>query len=198
MKKKRKNLKEEYGIVLDFLSHGKSSEKRSGDRRSVAQVLGEKYLTLLKVATKKGVFLEPEDKVYLGEGKREKVHHIVKKLDYSDLTPTAETEIKEIVKNMVEEKEDFFVDFLNNAGALSTRLHKLELLPGIGKKHMWSIIEGRKGEKFESFDDVSERVDLFPNPKKTFVKRILKELKGEDKHNLFVRKGIGKESSDED
>ncbi len=65
-------------------------------------------------------------------------------------------------------------------------MHQLELLPGLGKKHMWEIIEARKEKPFESFADIKKRVKLMPDPEKAIIKRILKELSGIEKHRVFV------------
>ena len=77
--------------------------------------------------------------------------------------------------------------FFNNAGPISTRMHQMELIPGIGKKHMWEIIETRREKPFESFEDLKERVKLIPDPKKAVIKRILDELDNKDKYKIFVR-----------
>ncbi|MEK6809815.1 MAG: DUF655 domain-containing protein, partial [Nanoarchaeota archaeon] len=53
-------------------------------------------------------------------------------------------------------------------------------------KHMWEIIEERKGKPFESFEDLQKRVKLLPDPQKAIIKRLLAEIKGEDKYMLFV------------
>ena len=82
--------------------------------------------------------------------------------------------------------EQRFVEFFNKAQPLSTRMHQLELLPGLGKKHMWEIIEERKGEPFKDFNDLKKRVKLMPDPEKVIMKRILQELDGTEKHNIFV------------
>ena len=66
-------------------------------------------------------------------------------------------------------------------------MHSLELLPGLGKKHMWEILEERRGDDFLSFDDIKKRVKLMPEPEKLVIKRIIKELEGAEKHNIFVR-----------
>ena len=79
-----------------------------------------------------------------------------------------------------------FVDFFNNALPLSTRMHQIELLPGVGKKHMWEIINAREEKPFESFEDIKKRVKLMPDPGKVIVKRITEELEGKEKHRLFV------------
>ena len=66
------------------------------------------------------------------------------------------------------------------------RMHQLELLPGMGKKHMWEVIEARKEKPFENFEDLKNRVKLLPNPKQVVIKRILLEMEGKDKHRIFV------------
>jgi len=65
-------------------------------------------------------------------------------------------------------------------------MHSLELLPGLGKKHMWQILEERRGEPFKSFEDLKDRVKLMPDPEKIIIKRILKELDREEKHYIFL------------
>ena len=66
------------------------------------------------------------------------------------------------------------------------RMHQLELLPGLGKKHMWEVIEARKAKPFTSFEDIKERVKLLPDPKQIIVKRVLAEIEGKEKYKLFV------------
>ena len=58
----------------------------------------------------------------------------------------------------------------------ASRLHVLELLPGVGKKHMWEILNERKVEPFKSFADLRDRVKLMPDPVTTIEKRIISEL----------------------
>ena len=65
-------------------------------------------------------------------------------------------------------------------------MHSLELLPGLGKKHMWQILEERRGEPFKDFDDLKKRVKLIPDPEKIIIRRILKELEREEKHYIFL------------
>lgn len=86
----------------------------------------------------------------------------------------------------MEKNEKRFIEFFNNARPLSTRMHQIELLPGVGKKHMWEIINAREEKPFESFDDIKKRVKLIPDPEKLIIRRIIHELEGTDKHRLFV------------
>ncbi|MFB6095119.1 MAG: DUF655 domain-containing protein, partial [Halodesulfurarchaeum sp.] len=81
---------------------------------------------------------------------------------------------------------DRFVEFFNEAEPITPRQHALELLPSIGEKHMWEILDAREEGDFESLDDLKDRVDLLPDPRKIIVKRLKKELSGEEKHYLFI------------
>ncbi len=65
-------------------------------------------------------------------------------------------------------------------------MHQLELLPGLGKKHMWQILESRKDKEFESFADIKKRVKLMPDPEKAIIRRIVAEIGGKEKHRIFV------------
>ncbi len=67
------------------------------------------------------------------------------------------------------------------------RMHQLELLPGLGKKHMWEILEARKEKLFADFEDLRTRVKLLPNPRQVVIKRILSEIEGKEKYQIFVR-----------
>ncbi|MBL7054325.1 DUF655 domain-containing protein [Candidatus Woesearchaeota archaeon] len=179
--------KEETAIILDFLPNGYPFDERpSYVKTAIAQALGKERFVLLELVPKKEMHLQPYEEVYIGEGKRDKIHHIVGKLNSSRLTRTARTELEHIIKEIVKKTEARFVDFFNNARPLSTRMHQLELLPGLGKKHMWQIIEAREEEKFKSFEDLKKRVKLMPDPEKVIVKRISRELDGNEKHRLFV------------
>ena len=66
------------------------------------------------------------------------------------------------------------------------RMHQLELLPGLGKKHMWEIIDARDEKEFECFEDIKKRVKLMPDPEQAIIKRILAEIEGKEKHLIFV------------
>ena len=180
--------KEEQAIVLDYLQHGYPFDKRPSHQKTpIAQALGKTFFTLLELVPKKEIFLQPYEEVYIGEGKRDKIHHIKGRLPFDRLTATAHSELKHVIEELVSKEETKFVDFFNKAQPLTTRMHQLELLPGLGKKHMWEILEQRKEKPFENFADLKSRVKLLPDPKTTIIKRILLELQGREKHRLFTR-----------
>lgn len=177
--------KDEYAIVLDFLPKGYGY----GKPQPLAQVIGTETFTLLEVIPREGVVLKPGDKVYIGSGKREEIMSIKRRINYDKLTAFAKSELEEVVRRIVNENEQKFVDFYNKAQPVTVRLHQLELLPGIGKKHMWELLEERKKEPFKSFEDIKTRIKILPNPKELVIKRILMEIKGEgDKYRLFTRR----------
>lgn len=179
--------KEEQAVVLDFLPNGYPFDNRPMYRKTaIAQAIGKKHFVLLELVPKKDIFLQPYEEVYIGEGKREKIHHIIGKLPIEKLTQTAKAELEFVVKDLIKKNLDIFLEFFNKAQPLTTRMHQLELLPGLGKKHMWEILDARKEKPFESFDDIKKRVRLMPNPEKIVIKRILAELSGKEKHRLFV------------
>jgi len=175
--------RDEYAIVLDFLPHGKPTEKRP---EPIAQVIGEKFFNLLEVAVKEGFTLKPKDRIYIGEGERKEVKYVKCKIKYDQLTAFAKSTLEEILPELIEKNKERFINFFNRSLPITTRLHSLELLPGIGKKHLWRIIRERKKKPFESFEDLKKRVEMLPDPKRMIMKRILEELQEKDRHRLFV------------
>ncbi|RMD58126.1 DUF655 domain-containing protein [Candidatus Woesearchaeota archaeon] len=185
--RQEQRVREEKAIVLDFLPHGYPFDTRPSHKKTpIVHALGLKHFVLLELVPKKDVFLQPLEEVYIGEDKRDKIHHIVGRLPYEKLTATGKNTLELVVQNAVEKDEQRFVKFFNEAKPLTMRMHQLELLPGLGKKHMWEIIERREEKPFESFKDIRERVKLMPDPKKIIVKRIMNELQGKEKHRIFV------------
>jgi len=182
------HVREEYAVVLDYLQNGYILDQRPSHKKTpIAQAIGKEHFILLEIIPKKGQFMQPYEEVYMGEGKRNKVHHITGRIPFTKLTETAKTELNYIIKKLIESKEQKFIEFFNRAGPINTRRHQFELLPGIGKKHMWELINTREEKKFENFADIKSRVKLIPNPEKLIVERILAEIQGKDRHKIFVR-----------
>ncbi|MFT4344016.1 MAG: DUF655 domain-containing protein [Candidatus Woesearchaeota archaeon] len=180
--------KEETAVVLDFLPNGYPFDDRPNHLKTpVAQALGKTKFILLELVPKKGVGLQPNEEVYIGEGKRDKIHHINGKIGYDKLTSTARNEIEYIIKDIITKDESRFISFFNTARPLTTRMHQLELLPGFGKKHMWEIINERDNADFTSFADLKKRVKLLPDPEKAVLKRMIKEIEGNEKYRLFTQ-----------
>jgi len=176
-------IKEEYAIVLEYLPNGYPLE---GKMIPVAQAIGEKNLTLLELVPRRGVSLEVGEKVYIGEGKRDKIYYILGRLHREKLTEAAKDNLQEFIEKIIKEREKEFVEFFNKSEAINKRMHQIELLPGFGKKHMKEIIDKRKEKEFESFEDIRNRTTNLPDPEKAIEKRIFKELTSLERYNLFV------------
>jgi putative nucleotide binding protein len=176
-------MKDEKLLVLDFLPRGHAASRKS---EPVAQGIGTKYFSLLEVALREGEQIKPGDEIYIGEKERDKVKYIKGRIKYSELTGFAKSELEHVMDKLLDDNEQRLVEFFNMAGPVSTRLHTLEILQGVGKKHMWAIIKERKNKKFESIEDLKKRVEMLPDPKKMIKKRIIEELKETDRYKLFV------------
>ncbi len=174
---------EEYAVVLDYLPIGRSSSARS---EPLVQLLGETKFTLLE-AVPKSAEIKVEETVYIGKGDRDKISLIKSRLNYTDLTEGAKKELSNAIANVVRKHEKKYVDLFNNASALNIRMHALELLPNVGKKHLAAILEAREEKPFESFKDITDRVSLLQDPVKLIVERIVVELKGESRFYLLTK-----------
>jgi putative nucleotide binding protein len=180
--------REEYAIVLDFLPNGYPDAKIPMHRKTaIAHAIGKEHFSLLEIVPKKDEFLKIGEEVYIGEGKRDKVHHINGKIPETRLTGTARNELRFILKDLVKLNEARFIEFFNKAGPLSLRMHQLELLPGLGKKHMLEVLNAREEKKFDSFEDIKARIKALQKPDEIIIKRIISEIEGLEKHNIFVR-----------
>jgi len=175
--------KEENAIILDYLPNGYPLERKM---MPLAQAVGETNLILLELVPRRGLGLEVGEKVYIGEGKRDKIYYILGRLHREKLTETAKSQLQEFIKKIVKEREKVFVDFFNKSGAINKRIHQIELLPGIGKKHMKEILKQREEKDFESFEDMKNRVQNLPDPEKAIGGRIFQELTQQERYNLFT------------
>ena len=177
---------EEYAYVLDFNARGKSSTVR-GREGIIVTAIGEDRLTLLEILGIPNSAFEIGEKIYIGKDGRTKVLSVLGKLQYEKISSSAQTELPGVVEDIVSENEERFVNYLNNAQPLTPRIHALELIPGVGKTYMKTMLEEREKKKFVSFDDIQERVGL-KEPIKHISQRILEEVTGETRMNLFVKK----------
>ena len=177
--------KDDYVRVLDYLPKGKS-EVPPHKRKPLVQGLGDKYFSLLELAPREGTDFELSERVYIGEDSRQKIDHIERRIKYEWLTPTAKSELPPMIRIVIEENEKEFIGFYNTAVTISTRQHKLETLPKIGRRHREEILDEREIKPFESFEDMRKRLTSIPDPINVLVEKIVDELKGESKYYLFT------------
>jgi len=180
----REEKREEHAYVLDFMVSGKSFSNRP---EPLTQLMGEEKFTILEATIKPGASLALGERVYIGRDERDKILLIKSRIAFEELTQTAKNELPNIVLKIVKTNEKRFVDVFNNAGPLNIHQHSLELLPGIGKKHLETIIKARNEKKFESFEDISSRVQLLQDPAKLITDRIIAELRGDERFYMFTK-----------
>lgn len=181
--------RDEYAIILDFLPNGYPFDPRPLHKKTaIAQAVGKRSFMLLELIPKKDVFLQPQEEVYIGEGLRDKIYKVSGKLRVDKLTHTAREELSHAIIKIVKTREKEFVDFFNKAEPLTTRMHSLELIPGIGKRYMWDIIKAREEKPFESLEDIKQRIKLSSDLQSLITQRIMNELQGNEKHYLFVKR----------
>jgi putative nucleotide binding protein len=175
--------REDYATVLEYLPNGYPLEKKM---MPIAQAIGKHNFTLLELVPRRGINLDIGESVYIGEGKRDKIYYILGRLKREKLTETAKNQLQEVITEIVKEQEEKFVKFFNESLAINKRLHQIELLPGLGKKHMQEILKQREEKSFESFADMKKRVQNLPDPEKAIEKRIFQELTNLERYNLFT------------
>jgi len=184
----RQKRQEIYAHVIDFLPYGHPEDSRPVyQKKPLLQAVGEDQFVLIELSPKKDKIPEVYGRVYIGEGERPVIDHVTKRLRYEELTPTAKVELPYVLEIIIKENEERFIKAFNNAKPITTRLHTLDLLPGIGKKLMWAIVEERKKGEFASFEDLTKRVKGLHHPEKILAKRIEDEIIEEDiKYRLFT------------
>ncbi|MBS1267313.1 MAG: hypothetical protein MAG458_00012 [Nitrosopumilus sp.] len=177
---------EEFAFVLDFNSRGKSSTVRGRDGIIIIAI-GEDRLTLLEILGIPNSTFEVGEKIFIGKEGRTKISSVLGKMDYNKISSSAQSELETVVEKIVTLNESRFVEYLNNAQPLTPRIHALELIPGIGKTYMKTMLEERDQKKFESYEDLQERVG-FKEPIKHISERIVDEITGQSRMNLFVKR----------
>ncbi len=182
--------KEINAIVLDVLMKGHPDDPRPQFKREpIVQAIGVEQFKLLELVPKPSVVIDLYEKVYIGDSERLKIERVKRRIGYEDLTPTARGELPFILEKLVKEREAEYVAFFNKAISITPKLHMLHLLPGIGKKLMWEILETRTRKPFETFADISTRIKAIPHPEKMVLARIMEELQDPDvKYHVFTTK----------
>jgi putative nucleotide binding protein len=177
---------EEHAYVLDFKSRGKSITVR-GRTGMIVNAIGEERLALLEILGVENSTFDVGERIYIGKEGRTKVKSVLGKIDYTKMSISTQSEIPRIVELIVTKNEKRFVDYLNNAQPITPRIHALELIPGIGKTYMNVLIQEREKKLFESYNDIEKRTG-FKEPIRHLSQRILEEISGKTRMNLFAKR----------
>jgi putative nucleotide binding protein len=171
--------------ILDILEHGHIKDGRSG-QFPLIQAIECPEFNLFELSYKREADIKLQDKIVLGPDSV--VGKVRQRLKYQQLTQTSKDLLSSTLELHVEDSEQYYLEFLNTAGPITTKRHKLSLLPGVGQKLLWEIIEQRNKVPFKSYVDFDERIKSIHNVKTLIAKRILNELiDDESKHYLFVK-----------
>ena len=177
---------EEHAYVLDFSTRGRSKTVR-GREGIIVTALGEERLALLEILGLDESEFEIGEKIYIGKEGRTKVQSVLGKLDFEQISDSAQTELNNVVSTIVKNNETRFVNYINNAQPLTPRKHSLELIPGIGKTYLKVIIDEINKKKFDDYNDLELRAGI-KEPVNHLSKRIIDEISGETQFRLFVKK----------
>ncbi len=177
---------EEYAYVLAYEPRGRSKRVR-GREGAIVEAIGERYLTLLELLALPSINIEVGERVYIGKEGRDKIISVLGKLEYDELSPYAKSTLPEVVEVLVKNNEKRFIEFINTAGPINPRIHKLELIPGIGKVITMNLIREREARPFESYEDLYKRIGL-KDIHRLIAKRIVQEISGSERINILIRK----------
>lgn len=174
-------------IVLDYLPHGRADDDRPQyEKPQLAHAVDGETFELSELVLTEEAAISIGDRVTidpLADGVES-----VRSLEYADLSGASQSELEHVIEELIETDEDRFVEFFNEAGAITLRLHQFNLLPGIGDKLRDTIIDERKRTPFESLEELTDRVSGLHDPEGTLRDRIVQEIRDEDvKYKLFVR-----------
>ncbi|WP_418280416.1 DUF655 domain-containing protein [Halorubrum sp. DTA98] len=172
-------------VLLDVLPNGRPDDDRPNYQKSpIAYGLETDSFLLYELALSDEADLAVSDRIPLDDNDDVTRYRAV---EFDDLTRNAAAEIEYAVSDIVDAEERRFVDFYNEAGPMTLRLHQLNLLPGIGKKLRNNVLDERKRGPFESFEALSDRVSGLHRPREVIVERIVEEIREDDlKYQTFV------------
>ncbi|MEA2075327.1 MAG: DUF655 domain-containing protein [Euryarchaeota archaeon] len=176
---KTSNKRETYVLVLDFLSYGHRYESQ---KKPLVQAIGEDKFVFLELAPKKNKIPKFCDRVYIGDGERELIDHVIKTLKYRELTPSAKIKLPYVLERIVKDNEKWFIQFFNRAHP-----NCFMRLPSVGDIKTRSIKEEREKREFSNFEDLTRRVDRLYYPEKIIAKIIETEVADEATEGLFVQ-----------
>ncbi|MES3518453.1 MAG: DUF655 domain-containing protein [Natronomonas sp.] len=178
----------ETAVILDVLQRGRPDDDRPAYEKSpIAYALTESSFRLLEVTLSDDTRLNIGDRIAV-DPPGEPVQRS-RSIDFETLSSAAESELEYAIEAIIDEDEARFVGFYNDAQPITTRLHVLNLLPGIGKKLRNDILEERKRDPFDSFEEIESRISGLHRPKEVLVERIIEEIKEDDlKYRIFAKR----------
>ncbi len=185
--KKYQKRYEEKGIILDIITSNTARRRDIPKGETRAHVLGSTWFTILEVCIKDGQNVLVMEKTSLNKEEETKIDKIVNRIAYDKLTTIGVKSLDRAIESILTDEEKRFITWINQSNAISIRLHKLQLIKGIGPKFMKLILEERKVVPFINYEDFEERTKV-KDIKALIKQRILDEIRDSSvKYNLFTR-----------
>ncbi|MFW9855930.1 MAG: DUF655 domain-containing protein [Candidatus Thorarchaeota archaeon] len=179
-------------VVVDFYPHGKSlGHDRVEEDNPLAVVITNRWFQLFDVVATSNLKLKVLDHLILTTKNKEII--FFRQIPFKQLSNSALAVLPKILNDIVFRSESRFVSFFNKAQPLTSQMHQLQLLPGIGQKRMWAILGARKNRFFTSFADFTSRTGI-SDPTSILVGRVFAELENKPKYRLFTKEFKGTRS----
>lgn len=186
-KSRRQKKYEESAIVLDVIPAeiNKRNDRYKDD--PIIQAIGVNWFTLLEIVPNDDNTVNLMDTIELSKDNRDNIKTIIGRIKYDQLTHVAELQMMEAITKTIKESEERFVKWLNTTGPINIRLHTLQLIKGIGPKGLKEILDQRKINPFESYEDFCQRTSV-GDIRELIKQRVVDEIMNEEeKHRLFTR-----------
>ena len=173
-------------LVLDYYPQGKSLSRRSAEAYNpLAVVISINRLQFFDIILSRERNVQVDQMLDVSALRSDILK--INEIGFNELSDSAVELLPEMIKKIILLSESRFINFLNNARPLTTQMHQLQLLPGIGNKRLWQILEARRKMVFKDLTDFTERTGI-SDPVALFSNRILQEIRGEEKYQLFIQK----------
>ncbi|MCY3411449.1 MAG: DUF655 domain-containing protein [Candidatus Heimdallarchaeota archaeon] len=178
---------EEKGIILDILSSGNPRRRDIPKGETRIQVIGTTWFTLLEVVAEDTEKFMVQEQISLNKEEESPLLKIIGRIPVTKLSTIGERGLDRAIEAILDNEEKRFITWLNQAEAISIRLHTLQLIKGIGPKFMHTILDERKSLPFTSYEDFEERTKI-KDIKHLIKQRILEEIRLDTiKYHLFTR-----------
>jgi len=175
--------------VLDILEYGHFQKNPRSQVTPIIQAIECPGFNLFEMEYDTKQVIRIQEKIIISKDPSCKVGRVVKRLKYHGLTQTAKELLQNTLELHIQEKEQYYINFINKAGPITKRRHVLNLFPGVGEKLMWEIINAREQKPFESFEDFHTRIKSIKSLPTLISKRIINELiDDEERHVIFVKR----------
>jgi len=169
-------LREEYGYVIYKIEH-----------KSSIFVLGNQKFTPLELMLKNDKNAELSEKVYFGDCRRDKIENVNRWISENEFLQASRNIVLDAIQKIILDNKSYYLSIINE-NVLKEEYHTyLMRALCVGPKTLQKIINARKINQFESFNDLESRA----NTKvvlKNICEKVYDEISGKDRFRIFSNK----------